>query len=300
MISVDASYLHCDQVARTKARNFYYGFRLLPRERRLALSAMYAFFRECDDISDEPGTTEEKRRGLDAWRARLDRVLQGGEDESPILPAFAHAVSKYSIPARYFHELIDGTLMDMDQHTYETFDDLYLYCYRVASTVGLVCLHVFGFDHSAEALRMGEWCGIAFQVTNILRDVDEDARLGRIYLPQEDLRRFAVTADELRGGAPGAGFRPLMQFEAARAKEYYQKASPLLAHVERSSRPALLAMVGIYHRLLEELEREQFQVFGRRIRVSKARKLGLLAWAFLHGRGRSALFPPATGTPAHP
>lgn len=296
MISVDQSYRHCDHIARNKARNFYYGFMLLPRERRMALSAMYAFFRECDDISDEPGPPEEKRRGLEAWRRTLDHALEGHVEGSLLFPAFRDAVMKYSIPPKYFHDLLDGTLMDLERDTYETFDDLYTYCYRVASTVGLVCLHIFGFDHTPEALQMGEWCGIAFQVTNILRDVEEDSRLGRIYLPQEDLRRFAVTPEELKAATPGHGFRSLMAFEAARAHDFYQKASALPTHIEPCSRSALCAMVSIYHRLLEKLEREDFHVFGRRVKLSKAEKLGLLARAFLRGRDSLALILPRAGS----
>lgn len=280
------SYRICDQIARTKARNFYYGFMLLPRERRHALSVMYAFFRACDDYSDEAGTTEEKRRALDEWRGKL----QSAYDEparaaslGPIFPAFADAVARYGIPARYFHDLLDGTLADLEKFTYDTFEETYGYCYRVASTVGLVCVHIFGFDGTQEALQMAEWCGIAFQLTNIMRDVEEDVHLGRIYLPQEDLRRFDLTGEDLARATQDGRFDRLMAFEAARAHDYYDRSAPLLDHIDPVSRAGFAAMVTIYRSLLRKIEREQFRVYGRRVKLSTTEKLKLLAHAFLRG-----------------
>ena len=280
------SYRHCDHIARTQARNFYYGFRLLPRQRRDALSAIYAFFRACDDYSDEAGTVDEKRAALDRWRGFLDQAVADpacAETLGPIWPAFSDAIRRYAIPPRYFHELLDGTLTDLVKTTYDTFDELYGYCYRVASTVGLVCVHVFGFDGQEDTLQMAEWCGIAFQLTNILRDVEEDARLGRVYLPAEDLARFGLTASDLVTPPADDRFRNMMAFEAARARDYYARSAPLRDRVDPASRAGFSALVLIYHSLLDKIEREQFRVHGRRIRLSTARKVMLLVRALLGG-----------------
>jgi len=282
---LEASYRHCDTVAKRQARNFYYGFRLLPRPRRLALSAMYAFFRACDDIADGPGTVEEKDAALRSWRSTMDAALGDDPDEalrsSEVFPAFRDAVKRYAIPAKCFHDLLDGARMDLDTFTYETFDDLYRYCYRVASTVGLVCVHVFGFDGADDSLKMAEWCGIGFQLTNIMRDIEEDATLGRIYLPQEDLRGFGVSSDDLRRGVCDERFVSLMRFQAERAREFYARSAGLTARLSPESRGAFEAMVGIYRGLLEKIVREEFRVFGRRVSLSKSHKIGLLLKAFL-------------------
>lgn len=283
------SYRCCEQIARTKARNFYYGFMLLPRERRRALSVMYAFFRACDDYSDDAGTLDDKRRALDEWRRKLQACYDNDGDAArlgPIFPAFSDAVRRFNIPARYFHDLLDGTLMDLDTFRYESFDDLYRYCYRVASTVGLVCVHIFGFDGSPEALKMAEWCGIAFQLTNIMRDVEEDVRLGRIYLPQEDLRRFGLSSDDLASCPRGDGFRQLMAFQATRAHDFYDRSAPLLNHILVESRAGFAAMVMIYRNLLRKIERADFAVYGRRLKLSKSEKMIVLARAFFLRGGR--------------
>src|SRR4051794_12545776 len=196
-----ASYAHCAHVAKTQARNFYYSFLTLSAERRAAMCAIYAFMRSSDDVSDEAASDGSKADELNAWRAALDRAFRGDYGESLILPAFHDTVRKYAIPERYFQELIDGTEMDLTRNRYETFADLHQYCYRVASVVGFVCIHVWGFDEaSSKALEYAEDCGLAFQLTNILRDVREDAERDRIYLPQEDLRRFGVSEHDLRQG----------------------------------------------------------------------------------------------------
>lgn len=288
------SYQYCDHVARTQARNFYYGFRLLPRARRDALSAIYAFFRACDDYSDEAGSIEEKRAALDRWRAMLAEAVAEPTSAGrlgPIWLAFADAVRRYRIPERYFHELLDGTLTDLVKTTYDTFDELYQYCYRVASTVGLVCVHIFGFDGAASSLEMAEWCGIAFQLTNILRDVEEDARLGRIYLPADDLTRFGLTPDDLIQPPGDDRFHRMMAFEAARARDYYARSAPLRERIDAESRAGFSALVLIYHSLLDKIEREQFRVHGRRIKLSVASKLLLLVKAYLGGSARLA--PPS-------
>ncbi|MBM3462575.1 MAG: squalene/phytoene synthase family protein [Armatimonadetes bacterium] len=280
-LSLEASYHLCDGIAREKARNFYYGFRLLERPRRLALSAVYAFFRAVDDVADGEASAAIRARGLNGWRDRLDAALR--EDPyalaaAPELPALCDAVRRYAIPVKCFHDLLDGAIMDLEVDRYETFEDLYGYCYRVASTVGLVCVHVFGFDGSDEALQMAEWCGIAFQLTNIMRDVEEDALLGRVYLPQEDLRRFGLRGDDLTGMQAGLmdKFRGVMALEGARARSFYLRSAPLVDRIIPQSRGAFEAMAGIYRGLLDKIERERYAVFGRRVSLSKAAKIGLL------------------------
>jgi len=221
MDSLSASYRWCRQLTRTRARNFYFAIRMLPVRRRDAMCAVYAFFRECDDLSDE-GQIENRRQGLERWR----RVALGAEPDSPSpgLEAFRDAVRRYAIPVELFSELIDGTLMDLDDTRYETFQDLYAYCYRVASTVGLVCVRIFGFDGTPEVLKMAEYQGIAFQLTNILRDVAEDSGMGRVYLPGQILAEFGLTRQDLLEGRPGPHFKALVQHMASRARHYYEQA----------------------------------------------------------------------------
>lgn len=253
---------------------------LLPQERRQALSVVYAFFRACDDYSDEGGSTADRRRALDEWRERLQRVYDDpgcAAELGGIFPAFAETVQKYAIPARYFHQLLDGSVADLDTFSYETFDELYRYCYRVASTVGLVCVHIFGFDGSEETLKLAEWCGIAFQLTNIIRDVEEDVNLGRVYLPQEDLRGYELSMSDLVCPPADDRFRRLMQFQGDRAQAFYDRSAPLLERINPESRAGFSAMVAIYHGLLKKIEREEFNVHGRRIRLSTWQKLTTLA-----------------------
>jgi phytoene synthase len=284
-----SSYQCVQTVARTRARNFYYSFIVLPPEKRLALCAVYAFMRACDDIADESGDPDSKLRGLEDWRARLDAAILGRFDGSPILPAFCDTVSRFSIPGEYFHWIIDGAEMDLTIQAYQTFDELYRYCFRVASAVGLVCLRIFGSTED-RARKLAEDCGIAFQLTNILRDLKEDAALGRVYLPAEDLGRFDYSATDLRNGVIDDRFRKLMDFEAKRAAGYYAQARELISLVEWTSRPALWAMMEIYERLLKKIVRRRFDVFSSVVRLSSAEKsiiaLRALSMRYL-GMGRS-------------
>jgi phytoene synthase len=265
-LSLEQSYAYCRRVARTRARNFYYSFILLSSEQKDAMCAMYAFMRFCDDLSDEDGAT---RGALARWRAELDAALEGRFSNHPVWPAFHHAVQRYQIPAEYFHEIIDGVTSDLDRCEFATFQDLYRYCYQVASAVGLAVIHIFGFD-SPLAPVLAEKCGIAFQLTNILRDVREDAEKGRVYLPREDLARFGVDAAVLRYDER---FVRLMQFEAQRAREYYDASRPLVELVAQRSRPSLWALMQIYSRLLDRIERSKYDVLERRIRLPWWEKL---------------------------
>jgi phytoene synthase len=261
MTALEESYAHCRGVARTRARNFYYSFVLLSRDRRNAMCAVYAFMRYCDDLSDEPGAS---RAAIEQWRVSLDQALAGRCDTHPVLPAFHDTVTRYRIPPRYFHEMVDGVASDLEPRRFENFDRLYRYCYQVASTAGLTTIHILGFE-SPDALPLAEKCGIAFQLTNILRDIREDAGRARIYLPTADLARFRVTEDDIRAGLRTPEFIDLMDFEAGRARQYYKESQPLLALVDRRSRASLAALISIYSRLLDRIERSNYDVFTRRI-----------------------------------
>lgn len=266
--TLEASYRYCREVARTRARNFYYSFVLLPPAGRNAMCAVYAFMRYCDDLSDEPGANA---RAIAAWRDALEGALQGRYDGHPCWPAFHDTVRRYRIPHRYFHEMIDGVASDLAPRRFETFDELYRYCYQVASVVGLTTIHIFGFE-SPEAPALAEQCGVAFQLTNILRDIQEDAARGRIYLPLEDLRRFGVTEEQLATGSGGSELVRLMSFEVARARSYYDRSMPLIDLVRRPSRPALRALIGIYSRLLDRIERRNYDVYSTRVSLSGLEK----------------------------
>ncbi len=262
------SYAHCRRVARTRARNFYYSFVLLSRDQRNAMCAVYAFMRYCDDLSDEPGAN---RDSIEQWRAALDEALAGRCDAHPVLPAFHDTAVRYRIPPRYFHEMIDGVASDLEPRHFATFDQLYRYWYPVASTAGGSTIYILGFN-SLDALPLAEKCGIAFQLTNILRDIREDAARGRIYLPTEDLIRFRVTGDDIRGGVRTAEFIDLMDFETERARRYYKESRPLLDMVDHGSRASLGALISIYSRLLDRIERSNYDVFTRRISLPATEK----------------------------
>jgi phytoene synthase len=269
-----ASYHCAEEVARKRARNFYYSFVVLPPEKRRAICAVYAFMRYCDDVSDGNTAVDDKRAMLERWRAHLHAGLAGDFRQSPILPAFHDSVRRFSIPDQYFHWIIDGAEMDLTLARYDTFDDLYRYCFNVASAVGLVCLQIFGYQDE-RARAYAESCGIAFQLTNILRDIREDAEMGRIYIPQDDLDRFHYSVSDLKSGIADRRFLDLMAFETGRAQGYYTQARNLLPLVDRSSRPALWAMMEIYGRILGKIVRHRFDVFRNSARLSGSEKAGI-------------------------
>jgi phytoene synthase len=240
------------------------------------MCALYAFLRHTDDLADGAGSAEEKRAALDAWRCDLDRILDGGESRDPGLPALADTVRRHAIPRRHLHEVIDGVVMDVQPRPFATFEDLYAYCYRVASAVGLCCIHIWGYrSDGGRAEALAEACGIALQLTNILRDVREDAQVGRIYLPQEDLQRFGVSADELAAPRPSDRVRALFAFQGDRAYDYYGKASPLARLVAPVGRPVLGAIVGIYRALLDEIARRDYDVLAGRVALPAWRKTAI-------------------------
>jgi 15-cis-phytoene synthase len=277
MRAVEESYAYCKRVARTRAKNFYYSFLLLSAQQRKAMCAIYAFMRHSDDLSDEPGAT---RAALEGWRNEMEAAMDGRFSGHPVWPAFHHTVRRFGIPHRYFREMIDGVVSDLDPRRFETFAELYRYCYQVASVVGLTAIHIFGFD-TPSALPLAEKCGVAFQLTNILRDIREDAGRGRLYLPGEDLQRFGVTEQDLRAGHRTEAFVEMMRFEAARARAYYHDSAPLLDLIHPRSRPSLVALISIYARLLERIEQANYDVFTRRVRLSAIEKSWILVRALV-------------------
>ena len=289
------SYEECHRIARASHSNFYYAFFLLPKPKRDALAALYAFMRLVDDVSDENQSLLAKQRGLAKWRAAFDESVTGHSQvfdgnaamplpsealygEAEVLPALVDTMQRYKMPARYLHDLISGAEMDLMVRRYPTFERLREYCYRVAGTVGLTCTHVFGF-RDARALDLAEKLGLAFQLTNIIRDVHEDYRLGRVYLPEEDLQRYGVSPDDFGRSETTLGVRELLRFEAERAWQLYAEGSTLLGLVDTDSRGALWLLVHTYSALLGRIELLDFAVFAERIRLSKAEKMMFIAKA---------------------
>jgi squalene synthase HpnC/squalene synthase HpnD len=278
---VAASYAECNRIARAARSSFYLAFFGLPKNKRNALCALYAFMRLVDDVSDEPGDVESKRRGLARWRALLDEATAGRTEGHSVLPALADTIARFEIPTRYFHDLILGAEMDLTVASYATFDRLSEYCYRVAGTVGLTCLHVFGF-REPRAPDMAERLGLAFQLTNILRDVQSDYEMGRVYLPLEDLARFGVREQDLRGPLTPQ-LRELLAFEAERAWRFYEEGAPLVGQVDPNSRATLWALIRTYSSLLARIEERGFDVFSSRVSLSSAEKLQFLLTAGMTG-----------------
>jgi phytoene synthase len=287
-----ASVAHCRGVARRSARNFYYGFFPLSRPQHDAMCALYAFARYTDDISDDDSarTSVERAEALEKWGREVEAAFEGRHSGNLILPAFQEAVQRFAIPRGYVWELIEGVRSDLEGVRFDKFDDLYRYCYRVAATIGLMCLHIFGF-RSPEAPVCSEKLGVAFQLTNILRDLREDAGRGRLYLPAEDLERFGVEPADLAAGRVER-VRELLRFEADRAERYYQEAAPLLDLVEARSRASLWIMTAIYHGILQRVRESGYDVFSHRAGLSQARKTGILLRGLLiHFTGGTVPFP---------
>jgi len=300
------AYSVCSGVARSSARNFYYAFLVLPKPKRQALCAVYAFMRRCDDLSDDPSLPPRERRArLEAWLDAFHHAQAGEPTDDAILLALTDSQRRYQIPAELLDQLAFGTLMDVpdsapegpSQETgsessglvvqYRSFKDLYLYCYHVASVVGLVCIKIFGYrDPNAE--HLAERCGIAFQLTNIIRDVKEDATMGRIYIPEEDLARSNLTAANFSpttladpAQAAAQQLRPALEYEADRARKYYESAKWLMELIHEDSRAALWVLVEIYSRLLKKITERNYDVLTERVRLTTWEKLKVLSRGFL-------------------
>ena len=292
---LDAAYAACRAIARREAKNFYYAFLALPRLKRDAICAVYAFMRHADDLSDNEGLSrEQRRRALDSWLENWHGALAREPSQDPVLIALADAQRRFAIAPQLLDLLVEGTAADLKPApeqpgagslaTYSTFADLYRYCYLVASVVGLVCIRIFGYsDPSAE--KLAEETGVAFQLTNILRDIKEDAARGRLYLPLEDLEASGVTPEQMVSIVSREQLTPkerqVLRIQAQRANGFYNAAHKLLPLISADSRPALWVLVTIYSRLLKRIERRNFDVFSKRITVPVYEKLTILGRGML-------------------
>jgi phytoene synthase len=266
---------YCQQKAAQSGSSFYYSFLFLPPERRRAITALYAFCREVDDIADEVSDTGIARTKLAWWRTEVANLF-AGHPQHPVTKALAPFIAPYGLDAARLNEIIDGMEMDLVYHRYPDFDSLRLYCHRAAGVVGQLSASIFGYSNPA-TLEYAEALGLAFQLTNIVRDVGEDARRGRIYLPLDELARFGVAAEDILARRGGEDFRRLMEFQAQRALSYYDLAFSKLAPEDRRNQRAGLIMAAIYRTLLEEIRRDGFEVLDRRVALTPLRKLWI-AW----------------------
>ena len=280
-IQLAHAYAVCRGIARRTAKNFYFSFLVLPKEKRNAICAVYAFMRHADDITDDTSLpNDERRQKLAEWLKSCRQVFGGIISDDPVLYALADAQRRFNIPVDLFDQLVSGTAMDLEPESYsqfQKFEDLYRYCYYVASVVGLVCIRIFGYS-DAKAEGLAERLGIAFQLTNVIRDVKEDAAVGRMYIPQEDLARFKV--DSKSGLMNTAESRELLEFEAQRAREFYTAATDLLPLIDVDSRPALWALVTIYRNLLEKIAERGYDVYSKRVKLSFSEKITVLVKAW--------------------
>lgn len=306
--ATETSYHRCRRMARRSGSNFYLCFLGLPRAKRRAMDALYAFMRHTDDLADDLQSLELRREALLRWRAALMRALNGELDlpDHPqvghelnhpqnhcagreLLPAVADVVRRFAVPAESLYAVIRGVEMDLSHRRYETFDELQVYCEHVASAVGRACIHIWGF-RGPEALEPARKCGIALQLTNVLRDLKEDAQQDRVYLPLEDLRRFDYSIDQLKRGVANEPFGRLMEFQIGRAERFYREGAELLGWLEPEGRRTFGMMVSIYRGLLEKIKRRPADVLRGRIRLSRPQKLRIAArWTLLPPRAASLL-----------
>ncbi|MDO9244821.1 MAG: presqualene diphosphate synthase HpnD [Rhodocyclaceae bacterium] len=270
---------YCTQKAKASGSSFTVSFRFLEPRRRQAITAFYAFCREVDDVVDECREPAIARVKLDWWRAEL-AALETGTPSHPVTQALATARAHFALPVEQLTEIIDGMQMDLEQTRYADFKALQLYCHRVAGVVGLLSAEIFGYS-DRHTLKYAHTLGLAFQLTNIIRDVGEDARRDRIYLPQDELERFGVSVRDILHGRHSSEFQALMQFQAERAREHYARALAQLPAADRKTQRAGLMMAAIYQTLLNEIERDDFLVLDRRTSLPPARKLWLAVKTWL-------------------
>ena len=279
-LSVTASQAYCEQVARRFGKNFYHSFRVLPREQRTDMSTLYAFMRKTDDLADSSDTPDAKRVQLGLWKGQLDAALDGRDlDADPMFPALREMVKRREIPHDLLHTVIAGCRSDIGGVDLQTYQELRDYCYQVAGVVGLCCIRIWGYDGSEAAEHKAIDTGVALQLTNILRDLPEDTRADRFYLPAEDRERFGVTKPQLADGMQTGEYLELMAFEAQRAAGLYGRAEELMGHLEKPGRKALAAMLKIYGGLLDEIERRDYDVYSARVSVPWWRKAGAVVRA---------------------
>lgn len=276
------AYRICRETTRAAARNFYYAFVLLPEPRRSAIYALYAFARRADDTVDDAPTPEQARRDLEARRAEVAAIYEDAPGDDPVLIALADAVRRFAVPRVHLDDLLDGMGMDIDTTRYATYADLEVYCDRVAAAPGLASLHIFGFS-DPEAPRLARELGIAMQLVNVLRDVAEDAERGRIYIPQEALRVHGAHEDDILHGRLTPAVRRVFEAHTATARRAFATAQPLGDLLDRRARSCVTMLGTTYRSILDEIERQGFDVFGARARLSTARKLRLMTGSALAG-----------------
>ncbi len=279
---LDRSYAICEQIARTYAHNFYQGFRLLPRAKRRAICAVYAFMRQADDLADEHGTPDIS--AIEEWHGALESAISGASSIHPVIRALADTVRRYDIPRTYFSELIKGVRSDLGPVSFSTFSELEDYCYKVAGVVGLVCLRIWGVCDARRADSLAIRCGTAFQLTNILRDLREDCGRGRVYLPEEDLHRHGLSGETLLNPEHAVQARSLIAFETERARKLYDGCRELPALISPDSRAAFMAMFLVYRALLYKIASDPGAPLERRVSLSAAQKLATLASALIRSR----------------
>ncbi len=271
--SLPAAYRACHELTRRTAKNFYYAFLFLPGPRRRSMYALYAFCRLCDDVADaEDQSTERRRRALDDVREQLDAAV-AGKARGPTFLALEDTIARFGVRPADLHDIIRGMEMDLESCRYQTFDELYRYCYHVAAAVGLASIEIFGHS-GGEARRHAEALGIGMQLVNILRDVKEDAALGRIYLPQTQLEAHGCCAEALLEGTPGGNFDGLLRWLGNTAREFYGEGTKLFPLLDRAARPCPATLSGLYLRILEQIERAGYNVvLERRVSLSTSEKL---------------------------
>jgi phytoene synthase len=265
---------YCRSVIKKHAKSFYYSSRFFPQDRKWATYAVYCFCRFVDNIVDNPRSrsNDELLRELDNIRTELELSYRYGESEHPAIAAFAHVSDRYKIPKEYSMALVDGAEMDLNQNRYDTFDELYVFCYRVAAVVGLMMTHVMGFEGGKETLLKAEQLGIGMQLTNITRDIAEDMEMNRIYIPKEDMDRFKVSENDLKIGKCTAGMQDLVRFQVDRAKKYYELSYPGIAYLNTESQFAIYSASKIYGSILNEIEKNGYNPFEGRVYLSSTQK----------------------------
>ncbi len=274
------AYSYCGDLARRKAGNFYYAFRFLSPAKRRGIFALYAFCQYGDQLVDEPAPGEDSLDNLNRLSAQLDDCFKGNSD-TPLFIALADSVQRFGLPRRYFRDLIEGMMTDLERRRYQTFEELVKYCYLVASTVGLLCIEIFGYREGS-VKRYAEFLGIAMQLTNIIRDVSEDYRRGRIYLPLEEMERFEYSEAGFASGLYNVNFQKLMRFQYDRAMDYYRKAVSALPGFDRRNQAASEIMRVIYTELLETIRERRFQIFDGRISLESRRKASLALRTYIN------------------
>jgi phytoene synthase len=278
-VAIRQAYEECRLITKREARNFYYAFITLPARKRLAMYAAYAFCRHCDDAVDEKSSLDNKLRALSDLRQKLSKAYTSEPTDS-VFTALAHSARTYGIPQGYFDEVINGVEMDLTKDRYRNFEELRLYCYRVASAVGLVCIYIFGFkDPKAKEYAID--LGLAMQLTNILRDVREDLKRGRIYIPQDEMDRFGYTEDDLRRSMISESQQRLMRFQAQRARKYFDSGMKLMPYLSLRSRACPAVLAQIYSRILDRIESKDYNVFDGKISLSGREKALVTATTWL-------------------